>query len=469
MTFFQNKNRFLPFLLLTLIFSVGLSFSQSLAQQESSAQSIKTDSLQNPRQAYYLLRGISRDEAKGFNPLSPVWNTLIYIPRQLNYLIRSASGYGFRFLKDPQIFNTFEDFFFSDNRNFGWYPVVTIVSSFRPRIGVHIFYDHKNVEALLKAKIADEEKYKTEAIFSYQFKTGKTRWRLTLSGLVEYDDDREFYGIGANPLSDSRSFFLENRENDHGIFFQRRQKIRFIFGFRPYTKWRFFLTNYYQRRKLEDPFEGGTVMSQSFDINNLPGMSATIKHVYNEVAVRFDTKKENLYNARGISLEGYLGISSGVGKDRSKLLRTGFTISSNFPVIQKNRMIIPRLTFDMIKNINNNVPIPFTEYPRQPSFRGVSSRKILRTDNLSFVPSLEYKWPLSFNLGGHFFADYLIVTEHISDFSIKNAPWAIGLGIDFHGIDEELARIHFILGSEGFRLNLNIGFDPLVKNRSDWQ
>ena len=112
----------------------------------------------------------------------------------------------------------------------------------------------------------------------------------------------------------------------------------------------------------------------------------------------------------------------------------------------------------MINNLNTDVPVAFTEYPRHQTFRGLSERNILRTDKYLFVPSIEYIWPLSINLGGHLFIDYLLVTDELNKISINNAPYAIGFGIDFHVINEELEKFEISFGSEGIHLSLDVGW-----------
>jgi len=82
--------------------------------------------------------------------------------------------------------------------------------------------------------------------------------------------------------------------------------------------------------------------------------------------------------------------------------------------------------------------------------------------------SLEYQWPLSFNLSAHLFFDALFVGRRPALFTLENAPWAFGAGLDYHMRDGELARGTLSYGSEGFEIIVNIGFDPLQNSRGDW-
>jgi len=223
--------------------------------------------------------------------------------------------------------------------------------------------------------------------------------------------------------------------------------------------------NSYYFRKIEDAFEGSNYVSESFELENLSGFQHQITQFYNEFSVRYEPRDENSYIDSGIRIETYSGLSIGLNKDNSRFFRGGFDVMFSLPVIQGNRTVISRIVLDMVKNLEPNVQLPFSEYPRQPSFRGVSGRKIFRTDNYSIIPSIEYQWPVSFNLGGHLFLDYLLVSDNMVNFSNQNPPWVFGFGIDFHGIDAELARMQVAYGSEGFRFLLSVGTDSLFNDR----
>ena len=159
----------------------------------------------------------------------------------------------------------------------------------------------------------------------------------------------------------------------------------------------------------------------------------------------------------------------GIAGDHSHFLRTGVDAALYLPVIKQTRLIVPRIVFDMVDNLNDSVPISFAEYPRQPAFRGVSSTRLLRNDEISLLSSLEYQWPLTYNLGGHLFAVHLVVTDSFSVLTRSNAPYAIGFGLDLHGADSELARLSISNGSEGWRFLLTVGISSHTSDRSKWQ
>ena len=451
---------------LTVVFA---AFLPVWAQSHDDALDFSPDSIETAEEAYLRIRGLEQDPHSGFNPIRSLGSVVFYIPKRIIHGVRYASGYGFKLINNEKFIDTIQDFLFTDDHRFGWHPMVDFTSSHRPRIGLNLMVNAPRFDMLARGNVAGAEKYQIETILSYRLRKRDRIWRFTLSGLLSHDDDQKFYGIGFDPRSDLRSHFLPDPENDHGIYIQRRYKIQFIVGFRPSPLWETYLTSFFQERRIRDASESRRPLGVSFDLESLPGVQHPIKQAYTELSVVFNTRKQNAYISGGFRTEGYAGISTGVGEEASSFLRTGLDVLVNIPIIKGNRVVTPRLVFDTMRNISDQTDIPFPEYPRQPSFRGVSRRRMLRTDTYSFVPSLEYQWPLSFNLGGHLFIDYLIVADALTRIRTARAPWAAGFGIDFHGLDAELARIQVVVGSEGFRFLLSIGMDPLISDRIHWK
>jgi outer membrane translocation and assembly module TamA len=92
----------------------------------------------------------------------------------------------------------------------------------------------------------------------------------------------------------------------------------------------------------------------------------------------------------------------------------------------------------------------------------------LRTDLFSAVPSLEYQWPLTHNVGGHLFLDYLLVADSVKHLSFADAPYAYGAGISIQGFRSEVGRIAVSTGSEGWRLMIDVGLTSHVSDRNHW-
>ncbi|MFQ5752472.1 MAG: hypothetical protein ACE5HI_10785, partial [bacterium] len=193
------------------------------------------------------------------------------------------------------------------------------------------------------------------------------------------------------------------------------------------------------------------------------------QQIYNEIAARYDTRKYRGQISPGVRVEGYAGLSIGVASDDRRFSRTGVDAALYIPVIKQTRLIVPRVIFDLVDNLNDAVPISFAEYPRQLAFRGISSTNLLRSDKISLLSSLEYQWPLTYNLGGHLFVDNLVVSDSFDNLTLANTPYAYGFGIDLHGADSELARFTISNGSEGLRFFLTVGLSNHTSDRTKWQ
>ena len=194
-------------------------------------------------------------------------------------------------------------------------------------------------------------------------------------------------------------------------------------------------------------------LGQVFDLDSLPGARSTTEQWYTELAVALDTRLARARISPGARIAGHSGFSRGVGGDASRYWLGGMDGSLFLPVIQRDRIVAARLVLDVIRNLENDVPLAFTEYPRHPLFRGISPRKLLRSDERSLLSSLEYQWPLTATIGGH-----LMVADEFAGFSAQDAVWAGGFGLDFHVGEDVLGGVQLTSGTEGFRFLLQAGF-----------
>ncbi len=422
------------------------------------------DSSVKKNNAYLYLRGLEEPKT---NPavFERLWDVVSYAPYYVKQVMQFASGYAERFADDPTLFNNIEDIFYTRNRRLRWYPIANINSSYQPRIGIDLTYKYHRVESMLRIKFADRFKYSFESRLSCQFKSRRV-WRLSIGALLDEYNDRRFFGFGAGP--GTGGYFLEHPANDFGVYRQRRNKVQFIGGVRLSSRWSCFMASSLQQRVLDSPAGNIHAIDRVFDTTRLPGMQHPVRQFYNELAVRFDTRDKQYYISQGYRIECYAGYSKGFNSDQTAFWRGGLYLIGHYTVIRNNRFLTPRLVFDFTNNLTST-PVPFCEYARHPSFRGVSQRKILRAGPCSLVPSLEYQWPLSFNLNGHLFFDGLLVSRSLQTLTFKGAPWAFGVGVDFHAVDEELARAEIACGTEGIRLLFHFGFENLVQNRSEWE
>ncbi len=418
-----------------------------------------------PDSAYKYVRGLKRLSKPG----KSVGDAILFLPRAVIDGVRTATAFGMHLMNDPKISARINSFIESEKKSFSWYPVVDITSDYRPRIGADFFIPLQLVDMSFNWNLAGPEKYELAGDISCQYKKQPYTWHCTLSGLFEHDDDRKFYGIGVTPQSDRRNAILPTAAADYGIYKEKRKKVQLVNSMEFNSYLNLSYTAFLQKRALRNAPAAENAIGNLFNLEKMKEFKHPVQQFYHELSIRLQSHRQQRHLSSGINFEIHYGRSRGIGQDSSKFSRCGFDVMMNIPILDPDRLLTPRLVYDRIKNNSPQTAMPFTEYPQQPAFRGISGLYMLRTDNHSFVPSLEYHWPLTYYLGAHLFIDYLLVSDRLSHLSWTRVPWAIGLGADVHTKNKELARGYIAAGSEGIHLTFTIGLDSVVNNRSAWE
>ncbi|MBN2012643.1 hypothetical protein JW960_25165 [candidate division KSB1 bacterium] len=416
------------------------------------------DSAMSPKQAYLHLRGLEQDFRVGSNPWKWTKRQVMSVAQYTMSGLELASGFGMNLLGDDQFIGTVENFFFTDNRALGWYPVANLVSGFRPRIGANVLAHIDGFDGLLRGRYADFDKYQMEAWLAYTFVKSRYAWRWSFRALDSRDDDREFYGYGRAAQTDRRNMFLTAAEDPSGLFVQEYTTWEASIGFRPVAIAQGNITGGSKKRTIYAFANGDDQLGNVFDLAALPGYVTTVSHRFMSGSFRLDTRPADRYHASGWLLQGYVRYAHGIETDRSRFIQSGIDMAACFPVLLTNRMLMPRLVVESVSPISKQHPIPFTEYPQHPAFRGVSQRVMLRTDTHVVVPSLEYMWPIAANFSSHLFFDGLLATHHLAAITLAGATWAVGLGMDFHVVNNELARVELAIGPYGAHGSIDVGW-----------
>ncbi len=412
------------------------------------------------------LRGAERDEARFFDPLRSAVSGVTYIPAQILNGSLYLTGRTAAELSDEDFIRRVKDVLYFYDEKFLWYPVVDFNSGFRTSYGAGLNFKDGNWSIKTKALVNDSDYHSASAKIKHTGTLGDLEWDNSLLALTSKEDDRRFYGLGADPRGDSRNTFTG--DNDYGLYTESRRKLQWessLYG----TGRNLGLTylGYYQRRAFEDGGQGSNDVREVFDHSRIPGFNAPVRQLYNELALEWDTRDRKSMLSPGFRSEIYSGFSAGLGHHGTNLFRTGFDGAAFIPVIRKNRLLVPRVTGDLVENLNDN-PIPFSEYPRHHTFRGVSTREIIRSERVSLVPSIEYQFPLSHMLGAHLFFDTLFVGPQAGSMRWNDGLWAAGVGLDLHYFKHELGRVELAGGSEGFQAKVTLGTPLKTNHRKDW-
>ena len=452
------KSRFL--FILFFFFFIFRTYGQTVSES-------KSDSSLQVNNTQMNIRGIIDGETSTQDKWRSFLNVLFLIPRKTIDGLLFSSIYGARLILGSKEIERADDYFLKSKKKFVWYPIIILDSDLRINTGLSFLYRWSQFGMSFKGDYTAKTKWESQLNLTYVITRRYGLWKIKTHGVIEEDDDRKFYGIGADPIIDDRNFFQPDPENEYGIYSRRRRRIEIILGFRPASYLEFFLSSYYQERRIRNEGNNDPLLGDIFELTKIPGFGHEVQQFYNEFSVRFDNRKYPGRISKGLLVETFIGLSHGQNEDKSEFVRSGFNIAGFIPIIKQNRIIVPRLIYETIENQNNNVPIPFVEYPQNHEFRGMGSNKIYRTDKHNIIPSLEYQWPLSNNLNAHLFHEYLLVGRKIESLSMANAIWASGFGIDFHNIQEEIIRVELITGSDGYRVTFNFGLSNYITRNVD--
>lgn len=412
------------------------------------------------------IRGAKNNERHDLDPGRSAVSGIFYIPRLTTDAALYGVGKTAETLSDKDFIEKVKDILYIYERKLMIFPLAGYASGFRPTYGGGLYYKNEGLTGLFRGTVYDAHYWSLSLKSSYRKYIGWASWKTSLLGSLETKDDRRFYGLGADPRHDSRNTFLA--DNDYGVYTEDRRKLQWSSGlFKPGDTYGVEYLGYYQRKTFDDSGKGIDDLHEIFDTSRIPGFDHPVSQIYNELSAVVDTRKNKKMLSSGLRGEIYGGFSNGTGDNESDLFRSGFDLAGFIPIFKKDRLIVPRAVFDLVENLDS-VEIPFSEYPRHHSFRGTSSREIVRSERVSMVPSIEYQWPISHMFTGNVFFDTLVVGPRATELNWDNALWAAGGGINLHILSKELARIEVAGGSEGFQALLTFGTALKSNHRADW-
>lgn len=412
------------------------------------------------------IRGVEKKEVKAVDPALTVLAGVFYIPRQIVDGTLYGVGKTVEVVSDKEFIEKVKDILYLYERKLLWFPIVGYASGFRPTYGGGLYYKDGGKQALFRATMYDAHYWSVSLKGSHTQDIGWASWKNSLLGAVETKNDRRFYGIGADPHNDPRSAFIA--QNEYGVYTENRRKFQWGSGLESRDgTYSLDYLGFLQRRGFKSDGDGSNDLEDIFDVSRIPGFQNPVSQIYDELSFTYDTRKNKKMMSSGFRGEIYGGFSNGLAKNKSDLFRTGFDASGFIPVHRPDQLIVPRLVLDVVENLDDT-EIPFSEYPRHHTFRGLSRREQIRSERVSMVPSIEYQWPISHMLAGHIFFDSLIVGPRLSEFSWHNGIWAAGAGVDVHYMGHELARVELAGGSTGIYLSVTIGKPLRSNHRADW-
>ena len=364
------KSFFLCLIFLHIVFLCSHALTadaDTLAGIQKPVVQSRQESVRTPQQAWFHVRGLEREEKQAKSPFKIAWSAMSFIPRQIMFALQYATGYGMDLASDPKLIDSVKDILYNDTHSFGWYPMIDLTSGYRPRAGANLFYRKNATTVLFRSNFAGPEKYLLHMVLSHHLDFLDHRWRLMCSGLSDADDDRKFYGYGADPQANARNPFSGSDRN--GSFTQQRQKFYIMTGFELNRHWQFYWLNMVYRRFLDaHRARGGSPLAAVYHLSELPGYQPLVEQAYTELAACFTSMANEQIVSPGLRCEFYAGHSMGIRGDKSRFYRAGTDLCINIPVFLENRLLSARMVADVTANLTAGTSIPFTDYSKQPWF-----------------------------------------------------------------------------------------------------
>lgn len=410
------------------------------------------------------LRNLTQENRQLSDSSREILTALVYLPKQVFNGTLYAGAKTAGYVSDPEFIEMVEDILYLYQRKLMWFPVLGYSSGLRPEYGAGLLYRDGAFNTLTRYSMHDADHWSMDFKTSYEQYLGRMGWKATLKGMLKKHDDYRYYGIGGDPEDDARNRFTAS--DDEGVFTEETKHLQWETSlFHPTRDWKVEYMGFYQRRGFESSGRGNKDLRNEFDLTRIPGFinDAPVEQIYQEVNLTIDTRDHKKIISKGFRGQIYGGISNGIGRNSSDFIRGGFDAAGYIPLWRENRILAPRIVYDQAGSIDGKT-IPFTEYPRHPTFRGVSSRHLLHMEKASSVLTLEYQWPISHMLTGHLFTDYLVAGSSAGSFQWKEARWAGGAGFGLHYLNKEFARLELAGGNEGFQMTFRTGL-PQPSNK----
>jgi hypothetical protein len=413
------------------------------------------------------LRNLEQEGELVGDPGGTLANALLLLPRDIVNGVLASTAYGTNPTDDPKLIERAEDVF-PMRKKVGFFPRFGYSSESGLAVGGNLFYRGRETGAIVSGVYRRARFWNAGAVFGWQKRRGHSVLKLSLLGRFGSEDSNRFFGLGSDPAHDPRAPEVPGATNEFGRYVSRYDSASLVAGIRTPLGVEVYYEHNYRRRTIQDLPESDESLGQLFDLTALPGLG-TGKQWYNELSARYDTRRYRGLAGPGLTVASYGGLSSGFGGDKSRFARAGGELFLHLPVFRGNRLLVPKLSVDHVSSREPDVALSFADYPRHWTFRGVSGRKtILRTDNWVLVPSLEYRWPLTYRTQAQIFCDVLVVGQTLGQVRASGSPWAAGLALEMHSPFRSLARLLFAGGSEGFRVSLELSPPVKTNDRTRW-
>ncbi len=360
-------------------------------------------------------------------------------------------------------------FFWNERRTIGWLPQMWFQSGYGFSFGAQLFHDNvfRNDERLtVEARAGGIYSQAYEIHFNGRSLGGTPLW-LDLRGRYDVNPRMIFAGIGNPPVVprdseglDPRAAAVRTRFSQYrglasariGWTFERRRAsvrpgVGFIYNHRDFDRDR-------SRRAFLVGSEAELDPSTTsvYDVTRLRGFVEGVDVARTLASVEIDHA--------GVEGSGYRGLRFvALGGGAPPQMRDvaywhyGTEIIGFFNLARDTRLLVLRLALEGVHSPRGE--LPFTELPRLGGPHRLRGYRLdTFRDDIAALATIEYRYPIHFNVMGDLFVDVGRVARNYRDLvSPRMDPWRVGVGGGFRfSIGERLV----------FRIDIAYGGDVLV-------
>ncbi len=379
--------------------------------------------------------------------LDAIW----WHPRQAIEILFFASAHTAGLIDDEQVIPRADDTLNPPNGELRVYPTFFVETAGDLSLGMRVVARDHGFGSTVRIGAGGPRDLVAESRLRATLSTPQPL-ALGLEVLHDVRGSRGFGGIGQHPEEDPRSQFRRGASERTGRYEEVRERFILSLGTRPLNDLELFISSSLTRRRQRDSIDAGQqAFSRVFDVTSLPGGLAERTVVYQETALRIDTRANRSGASPGFQLETYAGHALTLHPEDITFIRTGGRIAGYVEVYKRTNVISPRLVLDGMTPLTGS--IPWNELARQPDFRGDDSRR----DVTSLVASLDYRWTVMRYLAARLFVDAAKVSPNLPKLTEGAPRFAGGLGFDVFSRSGILGSLTTIVSPEGYNIRLNLG------------
>ncbi len=400
-----------------------------------------------------VVAGVEDEQSHPDDAVRAVGNVVLWPLRWVVEGVFFVTGVAGGVVEDEQVVPRVNDLLDPPPGEVRVFPTAFVETGFAPSIGLRMITRGKHFASTARAGFGGIDSVVVES----RLKVAATVGVPASVGLEVLGDRRErsYLGLGQTPATDTRNRFVPGAAGTAAKFREERGRFIGSLGIRPLSDFEVLLSSSVTRRTTEDPRDpDATAMSRVFEPGSVPSALATTSLLYDEIALRLDTRRSRGGPSGGVVLEAYVGRTDGIVDTEVTLGRAGGRAAAYVPVVRSSTILSPRIVLDGVSNLGDSA-IPFTELAGAPSYRGSDDR----ADLVSAVASLDYRWAIWTYVATRVFVDATTVAPSVDalDPAPEKLRWAAGGGLDLFSRSTTLGAIAASGGTDGLRVLVEVG------------